>query len=538
MTNSIPEFSAETRVFLITGSNTTDTHPAIASHVLRARERGAMIIVVDPREIHMARLADLYLQPRPGTDIAWINGLMHVILNEGLYDRGFVEARCEGFEEFAASLAEYTPERVEEITGIPAPLLQRAARAYAGQKPAAILYTMGITQHTSGTDNVKALANLAMLTGNLGIPGGGVNPLRGQNNVQGACDMGALPDLLPGYQAVRSAEAREKFCQAWGCRELPAEPGLTVAEMVDAAGAGALKALYVVGENPVLSDPDMAHTVECLRKLELLVVQDIFPTETAALAHLVLPGVSFAEKDGTFTGTDRRVQRVRAAIAPLGEAKPDWQIVCLVARSLGAAGFEYRSPEEIMAEISQLVPQYAGVSYSRLDAVGSLQWPVPSAEHPGTPYLHKERFARGLGRFHAVHYRPPAEEPDQEYPLVLTTGRNAFQYHTGTMTRRTPQLEQEMPAPYVEMHPADIARFGLTAGGKVKVRSRRGEVELLLVATPAITPGTLFIPFHYAEAAANILTIRALDPVAKIPAYKVCAVTVEPVHEEEKVTAL
>lgn len=529
MTNSVPEFSEYTRCFLITGSNTTEAHPLVASHVMKAKERGAKVIVVDPRRVQIAQLADLYLQPRPGTDVAWLNGLMYVIVTEELADQEFIEKRTEGFEEMWRVVQQYPPERVEEITGIPAEDLRAAARMYAQNRPAAILYTMGITQHTTGVDNVKCIANLAMLTGNLGIPGGGVNPLRGQNNVQGACDMGGLPNVYPAYQPVTSPEAKAKFEAAWGVEGLSDRIGMTVVEMVNAAGEGRLRALYVMGENLLLSDPDLHHARECLENLEFLVVQDIFPTETTQLAHVVLPGAAFAEKEGTFTATDRRIQRVRKAVDPPGQAKADWEILCLLGQRLGAPGFDFASPEEIMAEITRVAPSYGGVTYERLDREGSLQWPVPSAEHPGTPYLHKEKFTRGLGRFHAVEFQEPAELPDEEYPFILTTGRVMFQYHTGTMTRRTPKLEQEAPEPYVEMNPEDAARIGLDGARRVRVISRRGQIEVTVRLTERIRPGVVFIPFHYAEAAANVLTHAALDPVAKIPELKVCAVRVEPI---------
>jgi len=529
MTNSVPEFSAETQCFLITGSNTTEAHPLVASHVLEARERGAKIIVVDPRETQIGRLAELYLRFRPGTDVAWINGMMNVIISEGLEDQAFVEERTEGYEELRQVVMEYTPERVEEISGIPADDLRAAARMYATHRPAAILYAMGITQHTTGTDNVKSCANLAMLTGNVGVAGGGVNPLRGQNNVQGACDLGGLPNVYPGYQAVTLPAVKEKFEQAWGVEGLPDQVGMTVTQMVDGAGEGQVRALYVMGENPMLSDPDINHVRHCLEQAEFLVVQDIFLTETAELAHVVLPGASFAERDGTFTGTDRRIQRVRQAIEPLGEAKPDWEIICQLAQRMGAAGFDFASPAEVTDEIAAVTPIYGGVSYERLEREGFLQWPVPSGDHPGTPYLHKGKFSRGLGRFHAIHFQEAAELPDEEYPFILTTGRLMFHWHTGTMTRRSEKLEQEVPEAYVEMHPDDAALVGLDGSRRVRVASRRGEIELAVRVTAGIRPGVVFIPFHFVEAAANALTHAALDPIAKIPEYKVCAVRVEPV---------
>jgi formate dehydrogenase alpha subunit len=541
MTNSIPEFSAETQCFFITGSNTTEAHPLVASHILKAKERGAKIIVIDPREVQIGRLADLYFRFRPGTDVAWLNGLMNVIINEGLEDRAFIEERTEGYEEFRQVVMEYTPERVEEISGIPADDLWAAARMYAAHKPAAILYAMGITQHTTGTDNVKSCANLAMLTGNMGIPGGGVNPLRGQNNVQGACDLGALPNVYTGYQAVTNPEVQAKFEKAWGSTS-DLNVGLTVTEMINAAGDGRLRAMYVMGENPMVADPDINHARHCLEQIEFLVVQDIFLSETAQLAHVVLPGASFAEKDGTFTGTDRRIQRVRKAIEPIGESWPDWKIICQLAERLTQHAtrntqyatrntqWDYSSPKEIMSEIASLTPIYGGVSYERLEKEGFLQWPAPTPDHPGTPYLHKGKFSRGLGHFHTIHFQEAAELPDEEYPFILTTGRLMFHWHTGTMTRRSEKLEQEVPEAYVEMHPDDAAHIRLNGAKRVRVASRRGEIGLAVRVTPRIRPGVVFIPFHFAEAAANALTHAALDPTAKIPEYKVCAVRVEPVE--------
>ncbi len=528
MTNSIPEFETDTNCFLIIGSNTSEGHPLIASRIIEAREeRGAKLVVIDPREIQMARLSDLYLRFRPGTDVAVLNGLMNVIISEGLADEEYIAARTEGYEEMKAVVEEYTPERVEEISGIPADGLREAARMYATNRPSAIIYAMGITQHTTGTDNVKSCANLAMLCGNVGVAGGGVNPLRGQNNVQGACDMGGLSNVYPGYQAVTNPEIQAKFEKAWGSTS-DLNVGLTVTEMIDAAGDGRLRALYVMAENPMLSDPDINHARHCLEQIEFMVVQDIFLSETAELAHVVLPGASFAEKDGTFTGTDRRIQRVRKAIEPVGDSKADWEIICLLAQRMGASGFDFASPKEVTDEIASLTPIYGGVSYERLEKEGFLQWPVPAADHPGTPYLHKGKFSRGLGHFHAIEFKEAAELPDEEYPFILTTGRLMFHWHTGTMTRRSEKLEQEVPQAYVEIHPDDAVRIGLNGAKRVRVASRRGEIELGVRVTKRIKPGVVFIPFHFAEAAANALTHAALDPVAKIPEYKVCAVKIEP----------
>jgi len=529
MTNSITEFSSHTQCFLITGSNTTEAHPLVASHILQAKERGARIIVIDPRETQIARLADLYLCPRPGTDVAWLNGMMNIIISEGLEDQAFIQKRTEQYEEFRQVVMEYSPDRVEAITDIPASQLREAALLYARSKPATIVYAMGITQHTTGTDNVKSCANLAMLTGNIGVPGGGVNPLRGQNNVQGACDLGALPNVYTGYQSVSSPEVREKFEEAWGVKGLTDQVGMTVTEMMPAARQGRVRALYVMGENPMLSDPDINHVRESLQELDFLAVQDIFLTETAQLADVVLPGASFAEKEGTFTSTDRRVQCVRKAIEPPGEAKADWEILQLLARRIGCPGLDFASPAAVLDEIARVTPIYAGISRERLEQEGFLQWPVPAPDHPGTPYLHKGTFTRGLGRFHPVHFQEAAELADEDYPLILTTGRLMFQWHTGTMSRRSDKLEQEAPEAYVEINPDDASKAGLNGHQRVRVASRRGEIELAVRITPRIRRGVIFIPFHFAEAAANALTNAALDPVAKIPEYKVCAVKVEPV---------
>jgi formate dehydrogenase alpha subunit len=534
MTNSTPDLE-EADCVLITGSNTTEAHPLIAMRVMRAQKRGAKLIVVDPRDIQIARIADIHLRQRPGTDVAWMNGMMHVIIRESLYDRDFVANRTEGFDELKALVERYTPERVERITGIPAQELVEAARVYAGAERAAILYAMGITQHTTGVDNVLSVANLAMLTGNIGKPGSGVNPLRGQNNVQGACDVGGLPNVYTGYQPVTNQAVRDHFAEAWG-HAPECKVGLTVTEMMGAALHGSVRALYIMGENPMVSDPDLRHVAEALKHTDFLVVQDIFPTETACLADVVLPGVSFAEKEGTFTATDRRIQLVRQAIAPLGNARQDWEIVCEVATRMQGeetrkearfAGWAYGSPAAVLDELAALTPQYAGVSFRRLEERGDLQWPVPNADHPGTSILHKERFSRGLGHLSPVEHKEPAETPDEEYPLLLTTGRMMFHYHTGSMTRRSPKLDREVPEGYVEVSPEDATELGLQKSARIRVISRRGSIETRAWITRRVPPGIVFIPFHFAEAAANVLTNPALDPVAKIPEYKVAAVRVE-----------
>lgn len=494
--------------------------------VLQGQKRGAKVIVVDPRKTQIGYWADIYCPLRPGTDVALLNGLMNIIIREGLHDEAFIKERTEDFEALESLVAEYTPEKVAKICDVSVEDLHEIARTYAKSKPAAILYTLGITEHVTGLDNVKSIANLAMLCGNMGILGGGVNPLRGQNNVQGACDMGALPNVYPGYQVVTNPEVQKKFQDAWGSTG-PLTVGMTSTQMLPAAGEGKIRGLFIVGENPMLADPNIQHVRHCLEHTEFLVVQDIFLTETAELAHVVLPGASFAEEDGTFTNTERRVQRVRKAIDPISGSKEDWLITCEIAKKMGAKGFDFTSPRAVMEEISQLAPIYGGINYDRLETLGGLQWPCPTVEHPGTPYLHKGKFSRGLGKFHAIEFKEAAELPDDEYPLVLTTGRIMWHYHTGSMTRRSRKLESEAPEPYIEMHVDDAKKIGLNGHKHVRVTSRRGQIELGVRVTKDIRRGVVYMAFHWREAPANALTNNALDPVTKTPEYKVCAVKVE-----------
>lgn len=522
MTNTIGDIE-QADVILVTGSNTTENHPVLSSFVKRAKAyKNAKLIVVDPRRIKLAAMADKWLRQNLGTDVAWINGMMHVIIKEALYDKQFVGNRTEGFEELKATVEKYTPEYVEEITGIPAADLAEAARLYAKADAASILYCMGITQHISGTDNVKSLANLAMLCGHMGKPGTGVNPLRGQNNVQGACDMGGLPNVLTAYQPVTDDAALKRMEDAWNVAGLSNKVGLTATKMSPAAHDGILKALYVIGENPLVSDADLNHAEKSLANLDLLVVQDIFMTETAKMADVVFPTRSFAEKDGTFANTERRVQRVRKAIDPPGQARYDWEITCDIAKRMGY-NMHYENSREIMEEISRVTPSYAGINYDRIEDVG-LHWPCPDTNHPGTPILHGEKFTRGIGKFHAIDYRPPAESVDEEYPMFLTTGRVIYQYHTGTMTRKSPGINEKAPECFVEISSKDAEKFGLKDQTMVDIASRRGSIHARLKVSDMAVDGTLFIPFHFAEAAANKLTNAELDPISGIPEYKVCAV--------------
>jgi formate dehydrogenase alpha subunit len=527
MTNSIEELGNASCIFII-GSNTSEQHPVIALKMKEAKRKGAKIIVANPRWIDLCKLADVWLRQKPGTDVPLVLGMCKVIRDEKLEDEEFIRERCEGFDEFNKSLDDFSVEKAAEISGVDTSLIREAALLYAKHSPSSIVYSMGITQHSHGTDNIFCLANLSMLTGNVGLPSTGINPLRGQNNVQGSCERGALPNLLPGYQAVLNDDLRKKFEDAWK-KKLPENPGLTVVEIFNAAYDGDIKALYIIGENPYISDPDGNHVIEAIRKLDFLVVQDIFLSETASLADVVLPAASGLEKDGTFTNTERRVQRIRTVLDPAGESRPDWEIICELGRRMGyEEEFLYKDPSEIMDEVSKLVPTYGGMNYQRLDGSG-LQWPCPDITHPGTTYLHKDKFTRGKGLFQKVTYRPSMELPDDAYPLILTTGRVLYQYHTGTMTRKVPDLNYLRGEELVEISPEDAHSLGIEDGELVEVSSRRGKVRAKAKVTDKSPVGTIFMTFHFAETPTNVLTNPALDPVAKIPEFKVCAVRVSKV---------
>jgi formate dehydrogenase alpha subunit len=546
MSNSMDDVANHAAAIFIIGSNTTEQHPVFGARIRQAvLKRGAKLVVADPRKIEIAEFATLHLRHRPGTDVALLNGIMHIILENGWEERSFIENRTEGFEEFKAVIDDYTPERTAQITGISEEKLYDAAEILAINKPMAVIWAMGITQHIVGVRNVMDLANLQMLLGNIGMPGGGVNPLRGQNNVQGACDMGGLPNVYPAYQSVTNEEARNKFEAAWGVT-LSNKIGLTVTEMIPAAAEGTVKALYIMGEDPVMSDPNSTHIRHCLEKLDFLVLQEIFPSETAAFADVLLPGVSFAEKTGTFTNTERRIQMVRKAIEPLGEARPDWQIIAELARRIlregqrqvaggTYSGWDYKDTSQIMSEINALTPSYAGVTFERLELGERLQWPVRDPNHPGTPILHVAMFARGKGQFMPIEHVPPAELPDDEYPILLNTGRVLYHWHGGQMTRRASGLMEVYDQALVEVNPDDADRLGIKGDGNgrrrssVRITSRRGSIEAEAWVTDRVPPGMVFANFHFPESSANELTIAALDPVAKIPEYKICAVKVEPV---------
>jgi formate dehydrogenase major subunit len=523
MTNSIEE-ALNTDVFFITGSNTTETHPVFGSRIRQAKARGAKIIVAEPRRIDLAEEADIFLQITPGTNVALFNGMMNVIIEEGLQDEEFIKERTENYDELVAVMKNYPPQKVAEICGIDAEQLKEAARLYAKADKAAIYYSMGVTQHSTGTSGVMGTSNLALLTGNLGKESCGVNPLRGQNNVQGACDMGCLPGDLTGYQKVANPEALAKFSKAWGV-ELSAEPGHTVTEIIPMAGKGEIKGLYIMGENPMLSDPDQKHVRDALEKLDFLVVQDIFLTETAQFADVVLPAASFAEKDGTFTNTERRVQRVRKAIEPVGQSKADWQILVEVMQRLGYDK-DYVSAGAIMEEIAALTPAYGGINYARLEETSSLQWPCPTADHPGTKFLHAGKFARGLGLFKPWEFKPSAELPCKDYPLILTTGRILYHYHTRTMTGKVDGLNALFPESFVEINPATARKLGILDGAKITVATRRGKITSTAKLTDKLKESVIFMPFHFADGPANVLTNPVLDPIAKIPEFKSCAAAI------------
>lgn len=521
MTNSINEIP-NAQVMFVIGSNTTEAHPVIGTKMKQALARGAKLIVVDPRRIELAEKADIWMRLQPGTDIALINGILNIILEKGWADKKFIEERTEGFEALVENLKKFPPEAVSKITGVPLEQMVEAARMYATADRAQIFYTLGITEHTCGTDNVMSCANLALLTGNIGKESSGVNPLRGQNNVQGACDMGALPTDYPGYQKVANPTSRAKFEEAWGVSLNP-KPGFMIPDMFDAAVEKNLRAMYVFGEDPVLTDADANHVRKGLQALDFLVVQDIFMSESAKLADVILPGTSFAEKTGTFTNTERRVQMVNQAIAPLGNTKWDWQIICEVATRMGYP-FLYASTAEVMQEVATLTPSYAGISHSRLGSQG-LQWPVPNAEHPGTKFLHEGKFSRGKGLFMSIDYQLPDEIPDEEYPFLLSTGRKLSHYNI--TTRYSEALDSYSPEEYAELNPQDADRLKIDDGDKVKVASRRGELETKVRLTDRVPQGMIFMTFHYKESPANVLTNGAYDKVTKTYEYKVCGVKVE-----------
>lgn len=543
MSNSIKEISQAGCIMAI-GTNTTGSHPVIALEVVNAAKSGSKLIVINPQEIDLCKHADLFLQHRPGTDVALLMGMAKFIWKENFYDEEFVKNRTENLEPFLESLENLSLEEVEQITGVKQEKIRKAARIYAMEGPSSILYAMGITQHTHGTENVLAISNLALLTGNLGKLNAGVNPLRGQNNVQGSCDMGALPNVLPGYQSVEDEQVIQKFQEHWNSDLSPVK-GMILPEILENAAEGNIKAAYIMGENPLLSEPDIQNVKKALESLEFLVVQDIFLTETAQLADVVLPAASFAEKEGTFTNTERRVQLIRPAVSVVGKSKPDWWIISQLARkmeeklsteresdeseaqNLPKSQFNYQSASEIFQEMAEITPIYHGISYARLEKEG-IQWPCPDENHPGTQVLHQEKFntASGMGKFHPLEYRPPAEAASEDYPLILTTGRSLYHYHTGTMTRKIEGMDKlEKPAT-VEINPYDAEERYIQENDLIEIESRRGKIKVNAIISDHIQKGTLFMTFHFKEAPANCLTNPERDPISGIPELKISAVEV------------
>lgn len=533
MSNSIAEME-DLDVFIVTGSNTTETHPVISNFLKRAvRRNHARLIVIDPRKIEMTEFATLWLRQRPGTDVAVWQAMANVVVREKLYNPTFIHERTEGFAEYVESLEAFTPEWAESVSGVPADAIREAARLYAGARAAAVYWGMGISQSTHGTDNTLAITNLALLCGQIGRPGTGLNPLRGQNNVQGCSDSGALPYVFTAYQRVDDPEVRARFGGEWRRPQLNPAPGLMITELMDAALSGAVRAFYVMGEDPLTSEPNLNHARHAMDHLDFVVCQDIFLTTTGRVADVILPSTSFAEKDGTFTNSDRRVQRVRAAVPPVGDGRPDWQILCDLARRLEAAlgqhpsaGWDYRHPAEIWEEMRRVTPDFAGITYDRLQAEGGVHWPCPSLDHPGTPYLFADDFPIGRGRFWRLEYGTESELPDPEYPFLLSTGRVLYHWHGGAMSRRS-KLDEVWPEATVEVHPADASRLAVATGDWLRATSRRGSIGLRAMVTERSPEGVAFIPFHFVEAAANVLTHDRLDRRAKIPDFKVCAIRLE-----------
>ena len=530
MTNSIEEIENMNTIFVI-GSNTTENHPVIGAKIKQAVSNSSKLIVADPRRIELAKYADLFLQIKPGSNIALLNAMMNVIISENLQDINYIKERTENYEGLIEIIKDYTPEKCSEICGVDADDIRKAARLYVEANNTGIFYAMGITQHRTGTQGVMSVSNLALLCGNIGKESSGVNPLRGQNNVQGACDMGGLPNVLTGYQNITNENVIEKFEKAWNSK-LSRDIGLTLPEIMNSIEEDKIKFLYIMGENPMISDPDLNHIKKALNHLDFLVVQDIFLTETAEYANVVLPASSFAEKDGTFTNTERRVQRVRKAINPVGNSKPDWVIIMELMNKLGYEK-NYSHPREIMEEIALLTPQYGGINYDRLEE-SSLQWPCPTLDHPGTKYLHKDNFAKGKATFVPSDYIRSYEENSEEYPYVLINGRILYHYHSRTMTGKVDGLNEKAPSSYIEINPITANKLGIVDNEKLKISSKRGEIITTAKITDIIEEDIFFMPFHFADGAANYLTNNTLDSISKIPDLKVCAINVQKVTESEE----
>ena len=528
MTNPIADITEDVDMILLVGSNPEEAHPVIGAQIRQAIQRGTQVVVVDPRKINLVKDSALHLQVQAGTNVAFANGMMHVILKEGLADRHFIEERTEGFLDLEKMVADYTPEKVAEICHIHPEDLIQAARMYAKAEKAPIIYCLGVTEHSTGTEGVMSMSNLAMLVGKVGKPGCGVNPLRGQNNVQGACDMGCMPYDFPGYQKVNNPEVIDKFEKAWHV-PLNRNTGLTSTKVLPAATAGNVKGLYIFGEDPIVTDPDTGHVRQALESLDFLVVQELFMTETAAYADVVLPGISYAEKDGTFTNTERRVQRVRKAVEPRGQAREDYEIFCEVMTRMGYP-CAYESAKEIMEEISAMTPSFGGINYERLEKE-SLQWPCRSLTDPGTPIMHVGSFARGKGLFKAIPYKQAQELPDEEYPYLMSTGRMLYHYNTRAMTGRTEGINQIANHSYIEINAVDAQALGIQEGDKVEVHSRRGKIETYAAVGNRVFPQEVFMTFHFPDGNVNEITNAVFDDIATIPEYKVCAVAIKPVNK-------
>lgn len=525
MSNSIREIENSLVLFVI-GSNTTEAHPVIANSMKRAVKKGSLLIVADPRKIELTRWATKHYQHKVGSDIALLNSVMHEIIKNGWHNKEFISSYTEGFDELQKVVSAYPPERASEICGVSEDEIRELAMLLGTAERVALYYTLGITEHVTGTDNVKTCANLQMLLGNIGKEYTGVNPLRGQNNVQGACDMGVLPDVFTGYQKVADETVREKFATAWGINSLPETAGTKIPAMFDGMLHGDIKALYLIGENVVMSEPHQAHTIRALEKLDLLIVQDIFFNETAQYAHVVLPAACFAETEGTFTNTERRVQRVRKAVEPPGQTKEDWWITSELAKKMGYP-MDYTSTEQIWEEVRKLTPNISGITFERIEREG-LQWPCPDINHAGTCYLYCDNvFPCGKARFQPAQWRPPAEVPDREYPFVLTTGRRLWHYHTGTQIRNSAGFDEVFPEELIEVNKEDACSLGIKNGDYIRVVSRRGTLRVKAWITDRVSPDLCFMTFHFHEACANVLTNNAFDPVAGTAEYKACAVRLE-----------
>ena len=532
MTNSIPEIRDADFLFVI-GSNTTEAHPIIAMEMKRAVQRGARLAVADPRKIWLTEIADWHMQIKPGSDVWLLNAMAHVIVTEGLENRAYIETNTEDFEKVREAVLKYTPEEAETFTGVPARTIREVARAYATTQRAGIYYTLGITEHTTGTDNVYALSNLVLMTGHLGIASAGMNPLRGQNNVQGANDAGATPVFYPGYQRATEPEVRTKFAEAWGV-EQNEKTGLNLNEMMKSMQRGEIRALYIMGEDIVISEPNVCKVESAMNALDFVVVQDIFFNESCRFADVILPAACFAEKDGVFTNSDRRVQRVRKAVEPPGSARADWEILLDVMRRAGMKQPDYAGPREIYAEMASLSPKFAGISHDRIDREGGLQWPVTGPDEPSTQYLHKGGVLRGKGLFMPVEYRAPFEEADVEYPLILSTGRTLYHYNAATQTRRSEGLSKKQPEAFVEVHPKTARELAIEDGQIVDVVTRRGRVRCRAMHSKQVKRNTIWMPFHFPAARTNELTTDAGDAVTGTGEYKVCAAKLERVDEHSQ----